>query len=166
MHHSGTVKPNPFQVYRNYFMQQEFPPISTEPSQTNASSHQSSAQYGLRRSDPGVASALSEELSTAALPSSGLVGVHEHASSGSAGPAALKTDQLDEKLRGLKLNAAATRGQGIFNHEDAFMRRPTESTRPPLDPKVVKSAGPSNGIKLTDFPNGQSRRSRGTRRDH
>lgn len=70
-------------------------------------------------------------------------------------------DRLDEKLRGLSLREGSggrrrpAAGQRIFDYENA-LTPPTP--RRAMGFKVIKRSDSSNGVQLTDFPNGQCSR--------
>lgn len=132
------------------FMQQEFPANSEQVTHSDQPSSAHSTQHGLlHRDSSGLGqdrldgSSSDSSRSASAVRRESINGVN--------------ADQLDEKLRGLSLgspslNRVLMPGQRISDYENA-LTPPTP--RQALGFKVIKrSDGRTDGMQLTDFPNG------------
>lgn len=153
-YHFRTVKAHSLQAFTKYFMQQGIPEITDAASQTNnlglpSTSSQDGFQHRNRSSPDGNAL----ERTRSSSPKSVAAG-------SDASGDGISARQLDEQLRRLSTNShrsggrpkASLPGQRISEYEKAL----TPSTpRQALGFKVIRRPdSPSDGVQLTDFPNG------------
>lgn len=140
---------------RLHFMQQELTETSQQAPQTNASHlSRSSSQHGSRCSQHGALDGVDELLGLRSQTSS------PHSVRVGEGASSVNADQLDEQLRRLSHGSGSSNGrvrpaipgQRISDYEKALTpSAPRESQGFTV---IRQQDAPSNGVQLTDFPNG------------
>lgn len=151
----STVRTSLPKTQEAHFMQSELTETTHPVYQTGSSpSSTHSSHHGFRHSRPSSSGGVPQLRSRSSSRSVSAVGT--------ATSDDFESDQLEERLRRLSHSSyrsngqgrAAVAGQRIFDYENAL----TPSTpRQALGFKVIKRAqSPSEGVQLTDFPNGTS----------